>query len=131
MGKWSAIGLAESVAFPRLCGSKPLVHFLQTIDQLGLLLFEHLDVAFGVDLIVGLLALANIDQQQTRLDDVVSLPKNADCIVSFTSGAWIGSITFALLQTTSITGFADAFSDAIGSRILRRSPLRLCHLVHR
>ena len=53
-----AIGFRQGRARPRLRRLQLLVHILETGDELTLLLFEHLDIAFGIDLVGRLFSLA-------------------------------------------------------------------------
>ncbi|KAH0356881.1 hypothetical protein KCU81_g498, partial [Aureobasidium melanogenum] len=44
---------------------------------------------------------------------LLSLAEDADSIISFASGARVAAVTLGLLETTSITGLADAFPYAV------------------
>lgn len=96
--QWVATGcFSQRCSWPGLTSLQPAVQFSQAGNELCLLLFEHLNITFGINFVLGLFPFA----------------KYTNGIVCLASAAWTGTITFGLLEATSIAGFAYPLPDVI------------------
>lgn len=89
--------LPERFSWPAFTLLQARIQFAKTSYELTLLLLKHFDVAFRIYLVLRLF----------------TFPKHTNGIVSLTATAWAGAVTFGLLQTTTITGFANPLSYVV------------------
>lgn len=59
MGKGMSSSFGQGGTIPHVCGEHAVIHLLEALYELTLLLLKHLDVAFRIDLVVGLLPLSD------------------------------------------------------------------------
>lgn len=97
VGQWVTFVFLERGTRPELRGHESTVGLLQTGDELALLLFQHLNIALGIHLVMRLFPFA----------------KDTDGIINPASRARTRAIAFGLLQTTTITCFADPLTKGI------------------